>query len=193
MSRHRITQPYGPPQEFLDSDWLWSHLPQIDRSKGPGADRYRGIVRETVSRMKLMERSEWNDYGSGLASFFDVWVYRDEPAFRRPRYDKADHSFAGLWVLMCRLAPCCVMGEGEKSWSATNGSGYVPTFSGVDRFATKEVAELAGCVTKHLSTHGLVRLYKGDLAPLLPADCAFKTNLGDGPLRIFDALFFWND
>jgi hypothetical protein len=143
--------------------------------------------------MKLKERSEWNNYGSGLASFFDVWVYRDEPAYRRPRYDDADHSFTGLWVLLCRLAPCYVMGEGEKSWAATHGSRYMPAFSSVDRFPTRAVADLAERVTRHLAPHSLVRLSMSDVAPLVPSEHKFQTNLSNGPLRIFDALFFWND
>lgn len=193
MKPRRMEDPLQPPRELLESDWLWSRLPQVRRSGGPGGENYRGIVRELFTRMKLKERSEWSAYGSGLASFFDIWVYRDEPAFRRRRYDSAEHSFTGLWVLLCRLAPCYVMGEGEQSWSARSSGRYVPTFASVDRFATREVEELGKRIEERLDTHGLARLRKDDVAPLLPLEYRFRSNLAERRLRIFDALFFWND
>ncbi|MEZ5816370.1 MAG: hypothetical protein R3D44_04750 [Hyphomicrobiaceae bacterium] len=152
-----------------------------------------GAVRDFVARMKLKENSEWGDYGSGTASFFDIWVYRDEPAFRRPKYDNADHSYTGLWILLCRLAPFYVMGEGEKSWSATNGGRYMPAFNGVDAFNTPEVENLARRVADRLDALGLTRLSKNDVTPMLPSEWRFQSNLALGPLRIFDALFHWND
>ncbi len=193
MGRRRAQTPLGPPHEVLDSEWLWTHLRRVDRFGGPGVDRYRGRVRDLLARMKLEDNSEWNDYGSGTASFFDIWVYRDEPAFRRPKYDGADHAYTGHWVLLCRMAPCFVMGEGEKSWSATNGGRYMPTFNGVDTFTTLEVEELAHRVAERLDADGLTRLRKCDVAPPLPPEWRFRSNLADGPLRIFDALFHWND
>lgn len=193
MTRRRATIALGPPIELLDTEWLWSRLPRVQRFGGPGVDRHRGMVRELVSRSKLQDNSEWNDYGSGVASFSDIWVFRDEPAFRRPKHDGADYAYTGLWVLLCRLAPCCVMGQGEKSWSATNGGRYMPSFNGVDRFTTPEVEHLAHRVAARLDAHGLTRLRTADVAPLLPTEWQFQSNLADGPLRIFDALFHWND
>lgn len=193
MSGRRSKLPLGPPPQLLESDWLWSRLPQVNRASGPRADRYPGFVRQLVAQLKLKQRSEWDDYGSGLASYVDLWVYRDEAAFRRPRVDNADDAFTGLWVLLCRLAPCYVMGEGEQSWAATHGGRYMPAFAAVDRFPTPEVERLAERVSRRLDAHGLVRLRKDDVAPMLPPDQRFQSNLAEANLRIFDALFFWND
>ena len=193
MRRRGAETTLGPPIELLNTEWLWSRLPSVQRFGHPGVDRHRGAVRELLSRLKLQDNYEWNDYGSGVASFSDIWVYRDKPAFRRPKYDGADHSYTGLWVLLCRLAPCCVMGQGDKSWSATRGGRYMPSFIGVDRFTAPEIQDLADRVADRLGAHGLTRLRKADVAPLLPTEWRFQSNLADGPLRIFDALFHWND
>ncbi len=193
MRRGRCRDPMAALEVLIESDWLWERLPTVDRHGGPGPDRYPGMVREIVARRRLSERSEWNCYGSGDASFVDVWLYRDAEPFRRPRFDGASHSFTGRWVALCRFAPCCVVGEGEVSWSATHGARYMPSFSGVDVFATAEVGHLAEVVEHLLAKRGVVRLGKSDVSELLPEGTRFPTNLGQGPLRIFDALFFWND
>ena len=64
---------------------------------------------------------------------------------------------------------------------------------GVDTFTTLEVEELAHGVAERLDADGLTRLRKCDVAPPLPPEWRFRSNLADGPLRIFDALFHWND
>jgi hypothetical protein len=125
MNSRRARNTLGPPTELLEAEWL---LPRVQRFGRSGIDRHRGAVRELLSQLKLQDNSEWKDYRSGVASFSNIWVYRDEPVFRRPKHDGADHSYTGLWVLLCRLAPCCVMGHGEKSWSTTNGGRYMPSF-----------------------------------------------------------------
>lgn len=180
-------------EALFQSGWIWEKLPQIARSEPPHDERYAQIMQEVVRRLSLKERAEWESYGSGYASFVDVWLYRDEPQFRRPLYDKADYSFTGLWVALCRHAPCYVMGEGEQSWSAVNGGSYLPSLEGVDALKTPAVALLANEVEGVLNEHGLVRLRKSDVEIPLPQDVQFESNLAHGALRIFDAFFFWND
>ena len=173
--------------------WLWQRLPEISTGSPPDLKYLRRVVAQIVRRLDLRERSEWNHYGSGTASFADIWLYRDAPDFRRPLLDSAEESFTGLWLLINRFVPCYVMGEGEQSWSATNGGRYMPELSGVDRFATPAVERLAADVQRIAGDCGVVRLHRSDVESLLPSQIKFTSNLSNGELRIFDALFFWND
>ena len=72
-----------------------------------------------------------------------------------------------------RQEPSVLMAKAKAAWGIEVGSA-----------AIKAV---------RLERDGLVRLRRDDLTIELPAHFKIETNLSDGPLKLFDALFYWFD
>jgi hypothetical protein len=159
----------------------------------PGRDKYPEIVRRIAADLKLDYRLVDDNYGSGTASFIDVWFYRDTDDFRRPPGRNKEFRYTGVYCIINLDAPYFAMGEGEKSWGPTTGSFYLPRFSSIDDFATLAVRELAQKIDRQMRLRGLVRLSQAELAPELPDLDASMSCIVEGPARIFDELFFWYD
>lgn len=136
------------------------------------------------------ERTEWNHYGSGYASFLDAWFYYPDGRARRSITD--DHH-AGVFVLLSRLTGTYALGQGEKSWSPKGGSSYLPHFEAVDFFDHPVLAETTTIIDATLTRLGLKRLHRSDLEPFITQSHRVPTILSDPPHRIFDALFYWED
>jgi len=167
-------------------------VPPQGRNK-PGPSFYPDFERTICKRFKLQSRSEWNSFGQGYASFVDLWFYKDSVAFRLPLLANKGHHFTGLHVFLSRLGPYFIMCEGSKSWTTRSASSGLPGWAAIDNFVTPEIKMLAAKIDVYLTGEGLVRLHKAGLAEHLPERFAFESNLGDDPMRLFDALFFWQD
>ena len=147
------------------------------------------VEKETQTHSRI----EWDDYGSGYASFVDAWFYRTTPEFDVERSYRHGEAHVGLVVLLSRLSPYFVFMEGEKHWHAHGGSSYLPDFDMLDRLQTPAVASLAQQVQRVLESNGLERVLREQLeAPLAPGTHV-PTNLADDGFTQFDALFHWLD
>jgi len=154
---------------------------------------YRAICEELCREFLLSSEIEWEDYGSGYASYIDAWFYRDDDRFKVSS-NPENHQYTGLVVLFSLLSPYFVVGEDSKSWHV-NGSArsYLPSFELVDDFTNQPVADLFRELEPRLIQRGLIRLCKDDLRQLLPENSPVPTILSDPPYRAFDALFHWAD
>ncbi|MEO6920645.1 MAG: hypothetical protein ABI171_16820 [Collimonas sp.] len=147
------------------------------------------VCRDTAS----LSRIEWRHYSSGYASFIDAWFYKPERRFGSSGIFRKWSHYKGLIVLLSRLSPHFVFMEGEKHWTTTGGSSYMPESAMLDRLPTPGVAALAAEVQAILESHGLVRAFKDDLSDSLPLDIEVPTILAEPPYTQYDALFYWED
>ena len=154
------------------------------------AGELQRVVAALAAELDVEVRAEFGHYGSGYASFVDAWFFRREAAFRKTT--GAEH-FTGLVVVFCRLAPLYCLLEGERAWTPSGSSSYLPAFEGVDAFSTGAVQRLSREVQDRLGPRGYVRLERATVSDLLPEGIAVPTILTDGPYREFDALFHWVD
>ena len=147
------------------------------------------IVVKLCKKHDVLDKTEYEHYGSGYASFVDCWLYRPDDEFR---FEKGN-CFWGLVVLFSRLSKYFVLGEGQKTWHKGSGSSYVPSFEFVDVFTQNSTKTLERLIFHTLERQGLVRLHANDLAKFLRTDIRVPTILSDPPWRHFDALFYWED
>lgn len=165
-------------------DWPWST--DDDRVID---DHLKAVVVSVCAACDLQDRSEFDDYGSGYASFVDVWLYRDHDVFR---FDKGN-CFWGLVLLFSRLSNCYVIGQGQKIWHEQGGSSYLPSFEFVDDVRQPALLAIVEDVCRVVDSKGFRRLRKEELSETLAEHVDIPTILGDPPFRHFDALFFWAD
>lgn len=154
---------------------------------------YEPLVLAIEREHGLRSRGEWNHFGSGYASFIEVWFYPADGRTRLRAFNVGDERHAGLVVLLSRLSCYFALAEGEKSWSTNGGSGSLPNFEGVDSITHPKLLPFVAPVTSTLTAAGLRRLSRGELAAFLPAEVSVPTILSDPPFRQFDALFYWED
>ena len=147
------------------------------------------VERSTRTKSKV----EWNHYGSGYASFIDVWLYKTTPEFDAKRPVGHGEQHTGLVVLLSRLSPYFVFLEGEKHWHSRGASSYLPEFNMVDRLETPAVKSLSDAVQAVLQSHGLVRALRSQLEEPLATKIRVPTILTDRGFNQFDALFYWED
>lgn len=152
---------------------------------------YKRVVKDVEKGAKVMSRIEWDHYGSGYASFVDAWFYREDDAFAVEAYQEV--AYEGVAVLLSRLSPFFVMGQGVKSWHDKGGSSYMPALGFVDEFANDAVRELSSKIESLLEGHGLKRLSRAELEEPLSESLEVPTILSSPPFTEFDALFYWED
>lgn len=179
--------------KLLHGQSISDQLPWASNDEEEIVRFYRSICDDLCREFFLSSEIEWEDYGSGYASYIDAWFYRDNDRFNVSSNPEC-RGFTGLFVLFSRLSPYFVVGEGAKSWNVEGGGrSYLPSFELVDDFTHQPVADLFRELEPRLTQRGLVRLCKDDLGELLPENSRVPTILCDPPYRAFDALFHWAD
>lgn len=178
LSERSISQAYP---------WVTNDFREIEKF-------YKSLIAQAMRKTQVKSLVEWQNYGSGYASFVDAWFYRESPDFSaRFRPDRGE-AYTGLVVVLSRLSPYFVLMEGEKSWNADGGgSSYLPHLDSVDEFRSQAVINLADDVQAILEEHGLIRLNHAMLDKPLDPDIDVPTVLTNRPFTLFDALFHWED
>jgi hypothetical protein len=154
---------------------------------------YKNVCADLMTRTGTSSKIEWNHYGSGYASFIDVWIYKPTENFSVNYPGKRGEAYEGLCILLSRLSPYYVFLQGSKSWEAQGGSSYLPAYEALDNLTHTSIITLGVDVQEILTSQGLVRVFKSELS--LPIDSSIRvpTILSDGPFVEFDALFYWED
>ncbi|MBS2038580.1 hypothetical protein JST97_26610 [bacterium] len=128
-----------------------------------------------------------DDLESGFSCHVQAWFFREKPEW------KSGIGYEGLNVSFSALAPYFCLQQGARFWSRWSGGSFTESWDDLDLFPHPEVAELVPKVQAHLESHGLVRLYKQDLADPLADGLVIQTCLRHPPHNQWDALFFWMD
>lgn len=171
-------------QRSISGEWPWT---TNDESV---IDKFiDDIIADIRRKACVQDKTAFDHYGSGYASYVDCWIYRPNDEFRL----HAGDNYCGLVVLFSRLSEYYVLGEGAKCWKGATTSSYLPSFELVDQIEHPAVVELERLVSPVLSSRGLCRLRTSDLFSPLPSGVRVPTILADPPLRHFDALFYWED
>lgn len=147
-------------------------------------------IQEICTATGTAERTEWNHYGSGYASFVDSWFYYPDGRARR---SVADDHHAGVFVLFSRLTGTYALGQGEKAWSVKGGSSYLPHFESIDVLHDPALKDMTAVIDVTLNRLGLRRLSRADLELTISDVHRVPTILADPPYRVFDAFFYWED
>lgn len=154
---------------------------------------YKAVCAELTRRTGTSSKIEWNHYGSGYASYIDVWIYKPTTDFSVAFPGNHGEAYEGLCILLSRLSPYFVFLQGAKSWAESGGSSYMPTYDAVDRLTNPSVIALETIAQEVLTSFGLLRVFKDDLMSPISSSIRVPTNLSDGPFIEFDALYYWED
>ncbi|MGV9305566.1 hypothetical protein ACWDLG_19510 [Nonomuraea sp. NPDC003727] len=140
-----------------------------------------------------VHHAEFRHYGSGYASYVDVFVTKRDGSMCRSM-DGWTHV-EGLSLALCRLAPLAVLLKPSTRSSGPDGSSAydLPELSQVMDIDLPGWEEASRQLRQVLARHGVALLSSQVLALPLDARLRVETVLGDPPYRLFDAWFHWMD
>ena len=138
-----------------------------------------------------VHHAEFEHYGSGYASFVEVWLTRSDDSL--VEQVAAGQQVTGFGVLLGRLAPFAALQSNWQEWTGQRSS--ASSMPGLEQVAVLPLpgfpeAELAAAA---LQRHGYQLLGPQLLAEEMAAGADPDSNLSDGSLRVFDAWFYWYD
>ncbi|WP_307849384.1 hypothetical protein [Qaidamihabitans albus] len=162
------------------------------------AEAVEGLLRWVVADLDrcpsvVVERSEFDMYGSGYASFVDVLLtWRDGSA------RVADDNMTrvrGLAVGLCRLAPIAALfADVDIAFCATSGASYLPSLETAASNPVTGWEDACRDIVQVLDRHGILLLDRETLSTSIDPALTVETVLTDRPpYTIFDAWFHWMD
>ncbi|MFG1941469.1 hypothetical protein [Nonomuraea sp. NPDC048826] len=163
-----------------------------------GTASVEGFLRWVVADLDRMPALsvlgvEFGHYGSGYASYVDVFITRRDGSTRRSENGWTDVE--GLPLALCRLAPLAALFTCDIRSSGPDGAGSrgLPQLSLVTDTALPGWEEEHRQIGQVLERHDIALLDSQVLGLPLEAGLQVETFLGNPPYNVFDAWFHWMD
>ncbi|GAA3598066.1 hypothetical protein GCM10022419_096810 [Nonomuraea rosea] len=163
-----------------------------------GAEAVEGFLRRVVADLGRMpalsvHHAEFRHYGSGYASYVEVFVTKRDGSMRRS--EGGWTHVEGLSLALCRLAPLAALFMPDVRSSGPGGAGGrgMPALSLVTDTAPPGWEEECRQLGQVLVRHDIALLGSRVLGLPLEAGLLVETALGGPPYRVFDAWFHWTD
>ncbi|MFA1549595.1 hypothetical protein [Actinomadura chokoriensis] len=165
----------------------WDHVRDVDRF-------LRRRVEE-LHRLPLVavEHAELDHYGSGYASYIDVFATKRDGSTRQTDED-GGVRIECLNVLLCRLAPIACLLRPDDLWQTHDTSwSPSPNINRVIAAPDQSWADEFHQVKDLLDQRGISLIGPDLLTRPLPEGLEAKSNLANPARTIFDAWFHWPD
>ena len=163
--------------------------------KNGSSNMIEAHLKDTVQVLKQSSRIqvelEQDAYGSGYASYFDVFCFKT--GGRSSRIEAGATITDGITVYLCKLAPVAVMGAMTKTKSKNSASSSLLDATTINTQPKGDWVDVVAEIRMKLEQQNFVMLEPEVLRKEIPFTAEIETNLGDPPFKIFDALFHWYD
>jgi hypothetical protein len=159
-------------------------------SKNAITGHIKATVHDLEQSKNLVIETE-DSYGSGYASYVDVFCYKTGGRSSTKLPEKT--LIEGIAIYFCKLAPVAVMGAMEKTRSKNSSSSSFLHAEDLNTFPSGNWLEIDIEIRNKLEKHGFEILGPRELKKPLPFSAEIETNFGDPPFTIFDAFFNWMD
>lgn len=146
--------------------------------------------------------AEWNHFGSGYASFVELFCYQKEDVIVvEEKYGRREIKTEGIIIDICRLAPVAIMGEDERYKTIhieTNeeiGGAYGSLLGGSNLlYLSEKFQTIAKKLEQALKEFGYELLEAKKVNQPLPFHTKIPTIYREpNGYLIIDAIFYWED
>jgi hypothetical protein len=148
-------------------------------------------VEDINTSERIIAGAHFNHYGSGYASFVDVFCYRTDNS-STIEYGTVT-EYRGITLYLCRLAPIAVYGKNTRTIGPRVSSASFLSAENVGTVPDHSWDGIIQDIQAKLINRGLSILDQLTARQPLSFDASISTNLSDPPYRVFDALFYWED
>ena len=149
------------------------------------------VVGSFASIRSLQYEAIFDSYGSGYASYVDVFCWKKDGSSSEER--EGILWIEGIRIYICRLAPVAVIGRGQMTKHATGGSRDYIESTTVNVFPSGDWEQEIKDIRALLKSYWFNLLEPTYLNQPLPFEAKIRTILADKPFKVFDALFYWED
>ncbi len=162
----------------------------VGGSKNAIKGQIKNVIHDLTQSKQMVVETE-DGYGSGYASYVDVFCYKTggRSSLKKPEHTVID----GITIYLCKHAPVAVMGAMEKTRHSSGGSFGFLHAEDLNIFPPGNWLEVSAELRQKLEKHGFTILDPQELKKPMPFNTKIHTLLGDPPYQIFDAFFHWYD
>lgn len=133
----------------------------------------------------------YDSYGSGYASYVDVFCWKKDGSSSEEREDIL--WIDGIRIYICRLAPVAVIGKGQVTKHSLGGSRDYIESSTINVFPPGDWDQEITDIRNLLESFFFTVLEPEYLNQPLPFEAKIRTILAHKQYKVFDALFYWED
>ncbi|WP_163831843.1 hypothetical protein [Spartinivicinus ruber] len=166
-------------------------FPPFSNSDTKACNQYARKLCNKIESSKVLEVIlEPDSYGSGYASYFDLFITKKDKSF----YVQKDGyiEIKGISLYISRLAPIAVFGEGEKAINETDGfASHFLDCSCISSYPVGDWSIELNEVRNFLNIYKYTLLLKKEVLKPLWFSVEIPTILDSE--HVFDALFYWED
>ena len=153
---------------------------------------YKDLIAALERSRLLKVITDYSSYGSGYASYVDVFCYKRDGSSTQQK--KGYMDIEGIGIYLCKHAPVAIVGPNQKSISERGGSYGMLSVHQVGKMPPGNWDQEFERIREVLTNYQIEILTRRIVNQPLPFDAKIPTVLdqGDG-YRVFDALFYWED
>jgi hypothetical protein len=178
-------------RQCIKGEPVGDRYPYNNGSKQEIENFLKQVIAELKDSQLIQIDADFSHYGSGYASYVDLFCYYKDGSFNIQRGETT--WIIGITLYLSRLAPVAVYGSGEKTKRKDGGSYSFLRPEDVGTLPEGEWNEVLYEISNKLIKFGFDLLQPEDILPLLIFDTKIFTILNNGAYRVFDALFYWED
>lgn len=150
------------------------------------------LVGSLSSITNLKVEADFNNYGSGYASYVPIFLYKKDGS--STEFVRSHKIINGILLYVCRHAPVAAYGRSQVTRQANEGSFEFLTPRLIGTLPTGEWEDIENGIKKHLNYYQFEILSKEDLEEPLNFNISIPTVINeDNSYKIFDCFFFWED
>ena len=192
----------GQLQELIEGKIIGNQFPYDTKNE----QEIEAHIRRFFYRIKripnLVCEAEWGHFGSGYASFVELFCYQKEDAIVvEEKYDYQEIKTEGIIIDICRLAPVAITGEDDRYKTIqieTNevvGGAYGSLLDGPNRLYVREKFRV---IARNLAQALKEFEYELLEAEKMNQRLSFQTKIPTiyrepREYLVMDAIFYWED
>lgn len=171
----------------------FGEFPPFKHGDAAGIEEYlQRVVADLTRSQRLQVEAEFNHYGSGYASYVEVFCYKMRGLSTQEI--NGIRRIDGIKIYLSRLTPVAVMGAGYKTrYAGGSTSDYLHggTIGTIPPGDWK--AEWNELQSKLVECYNITLVDLDEMRTPLPFKAHVPTFFGSPPYTVFDALFYWED
>ena len=102
-------------QDLIEGKIVGNKFPYDTNNEQEVEAQIRRLFHQINRIPNLICEAEWNHFGSGYASFVELFCYQKEDVIVvEERYGRREIKTEGIIIDICRLAPVAIMGEDDR-------------------------------------------------------------------------------
>ena len=189
-------------QDLIEGKIIGNEFPYDTNNEQEVEAHIRRLFHRINRIPNLVCEAEWNHFGSGYASFVELFCYQKEDVIVvEEKYGRREIKTAGIIIDVCRLAPVAIMGEDERYTTIrieTNevvGGAYGSLLGGQGLLRISEKYQIIAVKLKQiLKEFGYELLEAKKMNQPLPFRTKIPTIYREpGEYLVMDAIFYWED